>query len=252
MRTFGKVALTVAALVLVAGPALAQRQPGGGGRRPAGGGGFGGPGMLLQNAGVQKELGLTEDQVTKVKDALAKVNDKHKDDLAKLRDLSREERTTKGAEIRKAISADTDKALADVLKPDQAKRLKQIQLQMRGAQAFADPEVAEALKLTESQKKDIKTIQEDATKQMRAMFEGGRPGADAREKMTKLRKETNDKIMDVLKADQKKKYEQLTGKPFQVQFDRRPGGAGGGGERRPGGRRPGGDRPNPTPEKKDI
>src|SRR5262249_38790439 len=137
------------------------------------------------------------------------------------------------------VNADTEKALGEVLKPEQTKRLNQIQLQVRGSQAFSDPKVAEALKLTDSQKKDIKTIQEDSQKQIRALFEGGRPGADAREKMTKLRKETSDKIMDVLNKDQKKSWEELTGKPFTIQ-------------RAPGGRRPGGNRPNPSTEKKDI
>src|SRR5437588_8634861 len=107
MRTLGKVALTIGLVVLLASPALSQRRPGGGG----GFGGGGGVGALLQNPGVQKELAMTEDQVTKVKDAVAKVREKHKDDLAKLRDLPREERATKGAEIMKAVNADTEKAL---------------------------------------------------------------------------------------------------------------------------------------------
>ena len=50
------------------------------------------------------------------------------------------------------MSAESDKALADVLKPEQTKRYKQISIQARGVDAFADEEVQKALKITEEQK----------------------------------------------------------------------------------------------------
>ena len=44
---------------------------------------------------------------------------------------------------------------------------------------------------------------------------------ETRTKMTELRKETMDKVTGVLTADQKKAWKEMTGEPFQVQFQPR-------------------------------
>src|SRR5262249_14155829 len=61
---------------------------------------------------------------------------------------SREERQQRQEERAKA----NEKALAEILKPDQLKRAKQISWQQQGAQAVSVAEVAAALKLTDEQK----------------------------------------------------------------------------------------------------
>src|SRR5205814_1834469 len=71
MRTASRWMLVTAVAFTVAGVAAAQapRRPGGG--QPGGFGGMtrgGGAAMLLANEGVQKELKLTDDQKTKVKE----------------------------------------------------------------------------------------------------------------------------------------------------------------------------------------
>jgi hypothetical protein len=175
---------------------------------------------------VQKELKLTEEQVGKVKEAVQQVMGKHSDSFAKLRDLSNEERREKGAEITRVISDDTLKAVGEVLKPEQVKRLKQIDLQNDGERAFARPEVQKALNLNDEQKEKIKTISEDASKERRSVFQGGN-FQEARGKLAALRKESMERIQSVLTAAQKTTWKELTGEPFEVQFQfRRPGGNG--------------------------
>jgi hypothetical protein len=49
------------------------------------------PGFLLLNSSVQKDVKVTDEQNTKLKDAMEKIRDKHKDDYAKLREMSRKE-----------------------------------------------------------------------------------------------------------------------------------------------------------------
>src|SRR5215813_13291428 len=80
-----------------------------------------GPGMLLTNGSVQKELKMDKDQAEKATQAVTKFREDHKDELDKLRDpnASREER----AEVMKKVSEASQKMLADVLKPEQRKRL---------------------------------------------------------------------------------------------------------------------------------
>ena len=173
----GKTVLAVTCTALLASPALAQQKKGGG----FGGFGFGGgrmsAGQLLQNEGVQKDLKLTEDQIAKVKEVGQKVREKYTDDFQKLRDLDQQERREKMTELMKKVGEDTDKELAGVLKPEQDKRLKQIQRQTEGVQAFQEPDVQKALKLTDEQKDSLKTIAEDSQKDLRDS--GKRPSAVA-------------------------------------------------------------------------
>jgi hypothetical protein len=220
VRTSIRFALAFGLAAVLAGPATAQ-PPGG-----RGGFGFGGRGVgfLVQNEAVQKELKIEKDQATKVAEAVKKVNDKHADALTKLRDLEAEERRTKSRELNQTISTETLAAVTEVLNPDQVKRLKQIELQRAGADAYVRSEVQTALKLTAEQKDKVKAIVDESNKQMQELRggrgqggQGNRGGFGAnQEKITALRKETADKFVAVLTDDQKKEWKTLTGAEFTM------------------------------------
>jgi Spy/CpxP family protein refolding chaperone len=213
MASYGRIGIAFGLVLLVAAPALAQ--PPQRGRGGPGGGMMGGPGMLLQNEGVQKELKLTEDQVKKCHDALQEVRKKHEGDFAKIRDMNEQER----GDLMKSVREETTKALAGILQPDQEKRLKQINWQRQNAQAFSDPEVQSALKLTDDQKGQLKTIGDDANKARREAFQNAQGGDRdaARKQMETLNKETMEKVTAVLTDDQKKAWKDLVGEPFHFQ-----------------------------------
>ena len=103
--------------------------------------------------------------------AIGDVTRKQMSGLGDLQGLDPDERAKKMQEAQK----EAEKAIADLLKPEQAKHLKQVHLQQQGAQAFSNPDLAKDLKLTEEQNNKIKTLREDAEKEMRA---GGRQGGD--------------------------------------------------------------------------
>jgi hypothetical protein len=181
---------------------------GGGGR-----GGRGGLTMVLRNEQVQKELKLSEDQIAKIQAAVPEG----------MRDMSDGDRE-------KAM----DKFQADVkaiLTAEQAKRAREIQLQMQGARALTTPEVAKELGLSEKQVADI----QQALTVPRP--EGGQPGQAPgggggfdREAFMKAREEANKKALAILTADQRKRWEAMQGKKFEFQMPQRaPGGAPGGG-----------------------
>jgi Spy/CpxP family protein refolding chaperone len=227
MRSLCKVALTLALVVLIVSPALAQRQQRGQrGQRGQGGffqgrGGFGGgAAALLQNEGVQKELKMDQAQIEKAQKITQDVRAKFRDDFTKLQDVPQEQRFQKMQELNQKISDETMKALKDVLKDEQVKRLNQIQLQQRGIDAFTDSEVQTALKLTGEQKDKIKTITDDFRRDQREIFQGARGGnfQEAQQKTAALRKETLEKVTSLLNADQKKAWKDLTGEPFEVRF----------------------------------
>lgn len=206
MRGTVKAGVTACLALALVGFALAQRP--GGGRNL-------GPGALLQDPAVQKELKLTEDQGTKLKDALAKVRDNNKDDFAKFKDASDEEKQ----QMMRKFGAANDKAIAGVLDEKQMKRFKQLRLQRQGAFAFANPDVQGKLKLSDDQKGKIREIGSDSFKKGREIFQGGN-NEETQKKLAELNKETMDKIAGVLNDDQKKTWKEMTGEPFK--FEARP------------------------------
>src|SRR5262249_28377356 len=111
------------------------------------------------------------------------------------------------------------KALSGILNEKQLKRLKQIELQQRGASAMQEANVVDALKLTEEQQGDIKTILADSKKEMAELLKGGGGGdfKGAQEKMENFRKETAEKVQGVLSADQKKAWKEMVGEPFKME-----------------------------------
>lgn len=175
----------------------ANAQPPGGGRGGFGGmmvgpgGGGGNPTMMLMNKGVQDELKLSQEDV----DAIVK---KYNEETASL----------------------FAKVLAEKAKPEQVARFKQIRTQQMGFAAFQDAAIQKSLKMTEDQVKEVKEIAEDMRKEgdeLRKSMQGG--GGDFREMMTKMQamqKDALTKASAVLKDDQKKLWEELTGKPFTM------------------------------------
>jgi hypothetical protein len=203
MRFSGKVAIVVCTGIALVGLSMAQ-QPGG--RRGGGRGGFGmggqnmDPAQLLRMQQVRDELKVTDEQLEKVPDAVLK-------------------------------------ALADVLNPEQMKRLKQIDLQVKGYKALGDAKVQTALKMTSEQKDNVKTIIDDSDREMREVMkeaQGGGGFQELREKMTSLRKEAQTKALGVLNADQKREWHDMTGEEFKLDFA--PGGGGGFRKGRKGGK----------------
>jgi hypothetical protein len=232
MKTLACFILTLGLAALVASPSFAQRQPGQG--RGGFGAGQGGVANLIRNEAVQKELKMDKEQTDKATEAVKKVTDKHADEFTKLRDLAQEERRTKTTELTKIVSDETLVALGEVLKPEQLKRLKQIELQRAGVAAFTRPDVEKALVFNDEQKGKVKAIaDESATKMRELMGAGGQGGARGargaggaggarggaapdQAKITALRKEMSEKVMLVLNDDQKKTWKDLTGDAFEV------------------------------------
>jgi len=209
---------------LITGLAVAQ-PPGGGGGRGGQGRGFGmqggGAATLAMNKSVQGEIKLTDEQKTKVQEFGQKQMQEMREKMQDLQDLDREQRQEKMQSIRKEMTAAGDKFLKDTLKPDQYKRLKQIAVQQAGLGALnTDEEVQKALKLTGEQKEKFKAMQDEMQGNMRELFQEMRDNPqEAQSKMAALRKEALAKAVDVLNADQKKEWKELTGAPFEVKME---------------------------------
>jgi hypothetical protein len=196
-------------VAVLAGPALAQGRGGYGG----GGGGL----MLIANPSVQKELKLDETQVEKAREFSEAQRAKRQELNSQLEGLEGEERFKKMQELNKANTDEGMKTIAGMLKPEQVKRFKQIELQQRGANALTDPEVVKALGITAEQTEKFQALMADSRTKMQEAFQNA--GDDRQAAMAKnveIRKETNTKGMALLTDDQKKAWKELTGEPFEV------------------------------------
>jgi hypothetical protein len=181
-------------------------------------------------AEVQTELKLTKDQVKSLEEGLGKVQEKYREESAKVRAGLPGTLPTPGvpptladpkivAVLEKKIDEENNKVLTEVLKPEQANRLKQIELQLQGIWAWQSKQVVEALKLAEDQKDQVKKIDAELDSALRELTADGRnpPTMKIYYAERKIHKEAAEKILSVLTPEQRRRWEAMIGAPFQLE-----------------------------------
>ena len=226
----------VAALLAVVAIADCWAQPpeGRGGRR----GGFGQAGRgvgrlaLLRIEAVQKELDLVDTQVGDIETLRTELRGERgeRGQRGGSGDLSDEERQARieqmRAQAQKRAQLEVEK-LDKVLLPHQMERLTEIYVQVAGASALQDPQIAKQLKITDAQRKQLATAQSEAMNKVREQMQELRQSGDReamRAKMTELRKEADKQVLAVLSAEQQTALDKLKGDPFEMPADALRGG----------------------------
>jgi hypothetical protein len=174
-----------------------------------------GSAFVVFHGKVQDELKLSDDQKEQLK--------KHRDTLPdpmefmqKLQGLKPEDRQKEMMSHHEKLA----KLLQKTLKPDQAKRLQQIEFQLQGAPyAIGNPKIAEELKITDDQKKKYMTVMQGMQEKMQALAKeienGGNP-QEIHPKMQELHKDQQAKAEAILTDAQKKQWKEMLGKPFNL------------------------------------
>jgi len=218
--------LVVAMAVASLGTVSAQRQGGGGG------GGFvpSAYGVVGTSEDLQKELKISDEQKTKLKEAMEPINKKRMELVPRGQggqqqtDEQRKERTEKMAKL----TDETKAAVGTVLNAEQAKRLGQIDYQMMGMAAYSNAEVQKKMSFTDAQKETVKATveayrkdREELNKDMprrsqQPSDEDLKKLADLRKKGVALSKEAEEKIVEVLTAEQKKIWTDMIGEKVDV------------------------------------
>ena len=152
--------LVAGSLLIIGMVAMVQAQPGGRG-------GFGGVTFLVTQKAVQEDLKVSEEQATKLKDwskdFFPKIGEIYKDkgiEFGKggFGKAPTDEERAKRAEADAEVTKVAYKELGDILKKEQVDRLKQIERQRMGVNAFTNAEVVDTLKLTDSQKTSVANV----------------------------------------------------------------------------------------------
>ena len=209
-------------------------------------------GTLLQRDDVKTELGLSQMQneqltaeQTKGMQEMREKMMSNLPDFKALGDLSEDERKAKMEEVQskmkdaaetgqRSMAEDMEKKAQEILKPEQLKRLRELDLQWRGPLALGDVKVAEKFALTKEQKPKIVALLTDYQKQQTdvfsSVFSGFKPGSGAappdrtemQAKMTKaqtdievIRKAQGEKVLPLLTDDQKTAWIAAQGQPFK-------------------------------------
>jgi Spy/CpxP family protein refolding chaperone len=216
---FSKSVVAMGLVALLATPAMAQQRGRGGF-----GMGRGGLTMLLSNASVQEELKLDDSQKEKAREFAEQAREKMTAAREELQNLSQDERMKKFRELSAESNAAARKFAGEALKPEQVKRLEQIELQVGGANAFAEESLQKKLGLNDEQKSAVASIIEASNQESREIFsnfQNDREGS--MEKLRELRKSTLEKVQGKLTPEQKTKYTELLGSPFEIKFEGGPG-----------------------------
>jgi hypothetical protein len=219
-KLFAFLALT-SLVVVVSATAQAQR---------FGGGQFQTPGYtLLTNKSVQEELKLSDEQKEKIKGIVdgIRADTKGKGGFGEFKkDMSKEEMTKlfeKMAEQAKETNTKAMKQLLPLLKEEQVKRFKEIERQQMRTAIFTDADFAKEVGITDDQKEKIKGIVDEIGKDSREIQTAVRNKEldlkDGQKKIDAIRKDGLDRIMEVMKDEQKAKYKALMGETFEVKFD---------------------------------
>jgi hypothetical protein len=184
--------------------------------------------ILLANDGVKKEIKLTGEQDRQVQQIVKDAREKYLPDIRKAQG-DRQKSVKLVLESTRETRERVHKALPDILKPDQLKRLNQIQIQVNGIASFKRQDVQEQLKLSDEQKEDIRKIG-DGLKQALAELMKDTSTMPLRKlprtipKIKQLKNEATDKAIEKLTSEQKKTWQEMTGEKFDFQFQL-PGGS---------------------------
>jgi hypothetical protein len=215
MRNLTKVLMTAALAAAFVSITLAQ------GRGQFGGRMMVSEATLLASKDIQSELKLTDAQKEKLTKLTEKIAADRKDTFGGGKGKFDKEAFAK-------VQEEANKATAEFvkmeLKPDQAKRLKQLTLQasvqFNGPEVFTRDEVQSELKFTEKQREIAKTVAGDTQKDAKELRDAAGKDKDkqaaAREKVQKLNQEGSEKVTTTFTDDQKKTWKEMLGDKFEI------------------------------------
>lgn len=175
------------------------------------------PPLLLAQKSVQEELGMTAEQSRRLQELFRR----DREAAGRLGGLSADERQRR---IRQLVEED-EKAIGEVLKPEQHRRLGQISLQLYGAQAFADPDIGKELNMTSEQRGRAIALLEEPGKRMDDLRPGSADEATIRRQTRDMDQRAAERIVAMLNTDQQARWKEMVGRPFkgELKFAPPPG-----------------------------
>lgn len=179
---------------------------------------FGPPFQVFRDK-VQTELKLTDDQKQKLEDQLQETVQNAMEFFQKLEGLTPAERDKELQAYRQKAHEKLAGFLKELLKPEQLKRMRQLELQQEDVFAFGQPDVMAEIKLDDDQRQRfMKTVMELQRKLEPLIKEAQTQGNPevVRPKAMALRKEYAARIESILTEPQRERWKKMLGEPFDL------------------------------------
>lgn len=182
---------------------------------------------IAANEAVQKELGVSGENAAQ----LSAINEAYRDasqreltklgiDYTAISDLPALERAAemrnaseKAADVGRKLTSVYLPKIAEILDPQQVRRIKQIQLQASGIDVWNDPEIAKELDLTSDQQQKVTELRTEFSRRSQQV------DGDFTQRLARIRElnaERDRRAWEVLSEQQRGKLEELKGTPFDV------------------------------------
>ncbi len=178
-----------------------------------------GPPFMVFRDKVQEELKLSKEQKEKLDKHLQGTVQDAMQFFQELGDKKPEEREKELQAYRESAQEKLTAVLKETLKQDQHKRLRQVVLQQEGLFAIGNPDLMQELELTDKQRQQfvevVQTFQKALEPLMKEAQKEGKP-EEIHPKAMKLRKEHEERIEAILTDAQKKKWQEMLGKPLDL------------------------------------
>jgi len=173
---------------------------------------------LVHNPVVTEHLGLTAEQAEASQQASNAAVEAHRADFVEaLAPATKKERVPLVAKVFVSVNRATFERLEDIISDAQLKRLEQIEIQTFGVRALARPATVEQLGLEPSQVKEMRSIGNNAGKQLSALHQSeDLDRAEKKDKARGIQRQAMDDVRQALSAEQWVKWELLTGAPFSL------------------------------------
>jgi serine/threonine protein kinase len=166
---------------------------------------------LLSQSSVVEELRLSDVQQAKARELLDRVDELWQETFRDIGQVSAAELDRRFIERSRLNEAD----MKAMLSPDQLRRLYQLDLQADVAAALREPEVIARLQLTESQRDQVRTIEQQDMALWRAGRQHKPPQSSDQDLSGSLPAVSKDeRILGVLTAEQRIAWRELTGTPL--------------------------------------
>ena len=180
---------------------------------------LGGGSFLVFRDRVQDELNLSDDQRQKLLERFYEYAQPTKNVFDKIADLKPQEAEREMQSHRQKSHERLAALLRETLKPEQLERLRQLELQQQGPPALGRPEIVKELNITHEQLNRFMGVIQDMYRTIEPLVKdaqsGGNPD-EIRPKVTKVRKDHQDRIEAILTDAQKERWKKMLGKPFDL------------------------------------
>ncbi|HIF01165.1 MAG TPA: hypothetical protein EYG03_25325 [Planctomycetes bacterium] len=182
---------------------------------------------LLSLEQVQKEMKLSEEQMTEVQEIVKNLGTEMREQFSTLRSIEdRDQQRTKIIELLDQSDQKVREQLGDVVERPQLTRLYQIRLQVRAvADSLANSYVSGKLKITDDQKKKLDELNKSAQAEQLELFTSFRGASEeqrstAFQKLRDIRSKADAAALVVLNAEQKTAFEEMKGEKIELQSQR--------------------------------